>query len=327
MTSTTGGQQQRNWSIASTRAIERLKLIKPNDGWSIEFKQSTPLVRLLRRSIPVTDSYFIDIHYDVPSNTIVGILTPPNSITVQAQVLVDSNGKIQQRVAVVSISTYTSNISMKESRSNSSSSNSNNERGSTTTSDNNNNTNMFPDFGFFGTNGTLTDGDKQRMMMYFMYAVFGSILVRVLANAVYGLSLILLPIGFSYLSQNCPTIQSFDVKQQLKRVLRGQHLPENHPSKPQGFFSETIARVTASIATELATLPGYEVITTNVLGTCIVVKVRVPTANLDFYWIGIVQQWYFLYSSEINKNSTPGSNGTGDGIHFSTTRNTSQFQR
>ena len=37
------------------------------------------------------------------------------------------------------------------------------------------------------------------------------------------------------------------------------HLPQNHPDKPKDdWFSSTIARVTASVATELATSLGYE---------------------------------------------------------------------
>ena len=45
------------------------------------------------------------------------------------------------------------------------------------------------------------------------------------------------------------------------------HLPENHPDKPKDdWLSSTIARVTASVATELATSLGYElsvVVSTN----------------------------------------------------------------
>jgi hypothetical protein len=42
-------------------------------------------------------------------------------------------------------------------------------------------------------------------------------------------------------------------------TFKSHHLPENHPDKPKDdWFSSTIARVTASVATELATSMGYE---------------------------------------------------------------------
>ena len=104
-----------NWSTSTRLAIEHLQRIKPNDGWSIDIKTSTSLVRLLRRNIPVTDTYFLDIHYDaIGTRNVVGILTPPrqDSTTVQGQVLVDSSGKLlatttNQRISIIPISGYT----------------------------------------------------------------------------------------------------------------------------------------------------------------------------------------------------------------------------
>jgi hypothetical protein len=329
MSTTTTSSQRNDWSIASVRAIERLNSIKPNDGWSIDVKLtstvggSTQLVRLLRRNVPVTDTFFLDIHYDPPSGTVVGILTPPKQRqssgsaseqqegTVQAQVLVNSNGTLannqqkNQRISIVSIHTYSSNLSSKE-------------RSTTSNTNNTNNVTSIPGFG----TTTISDAEKQQMMLYFGYAIVGAIVLRILATAAIGVLIILIPFGLIYLTQTCPPIHSFDVKQQLKRVLRGQHLPENHPSKPKGFLSETFARVTASVATELATLPGYEVTTTDIIGTAILIKVRVPTANLDFFWLGAIQQWYFLYSKEIDTTTSTGTPTT----HFSSTGST-QFRR
>ena len=125
--------------------------------------------------------------------------------------------------------------------------------------------------------------------------------------------------------QTCPPQSSFDVKKELKRVLRGQHLPENHPQKPQGFLSETIARVTASVATELATLPGYEVTTTDFVGAAVLICVRVPTANYDFYWIGAFNQWYFIRSNEI-ETTTNNNNNNNNNIHRNNP-NASSFRR
>lgn len=84
-----------NWSSATQEAIQHLRSLKTkNDGWFVEMKQlintNNPSVgvRLLRRNIPVTASYFMDLQYDRPSNSIVGLLSlePSDGNRVQAQV-------------------------------------------------------------------------------------------------------------------------------------------------------------------------------------------------------------------------------------------------
>ena len=56
------------------------------------------------------------------------------------------------------------------------------------------------------------------------------------------------------------SISFFDLaKKELKRVLRGEHLPENHVDKPKGFFDQALSRINATVTTELATGLGYEV--------------------------------------------------------------------
>ena len=67
-------------------------------------------------------------------------------------------------------------------------------------------------------------------------AVGGVALLRLLLSNGAMLYLILLPLVYFYGLQTCPTVESFDAKKELKRVLRGHHLPEDHPNKPKGFF-------------------------------------------------------------------------------------------
>ncbi|KAL7552245.1 hypothetical protein ACHAWF_015473 [Thalassiosira exigua] len=45
--------------------------------------------------------------------------------------------------------------------------------------------------------------------------------------------------GF-YLFSTCPTSDSFDGKKELKRVLRGEKLPEDHPDKPKEAFTSLL---------------------------------------------------------------------------------------
>lgn len=272
-----------NWSSATQDAIQRLRTLKPNDGWSIERKQlnnNPSLVRLLRRNVPVTDSYFMDLQYDRTSNSIVGLLSfVPSNGKVQAQVLVDckNGGKIlncHKEVKLISVVRNTNTYATT--------------RNSTKDAD-----------------GIMyTEEQKQQMILYFGYAIVAMVLARIVFSTfILTISLFVVPIVYIFLLNNCPPDGSFDVKKELKRVLRGQHLPENHPDKPKGFLAETLARAAASVATELATLPGYEVTTWNVYNAAIVKSVRVPTANLQFHWIGAMNQWYYIYSSEINKTN------------------------
>ena len=80
-------------SPSSDAALEHLQKLNPSDGWSIEHKSGglSNLVRLTRRKVPLTDSYFLDIHYDVTNTRqVVGILTTTSGGSggkVQAQVL------------------------------------------------------------------------------------------------------------------------------------------------------------------------------------------------------------------------------------------------
>ncbi|KAL7461145.1 hypothetical protein ACHAXS_001572 [Conticribra weissflogii] len=49
------------------------------------------------------------------------------------------------------------------------------------------------------------------------------------------------PLTGFYLMSTCPTAESFDAKRELKRVLRGDNLPEDHPDKPKA--SEELAQI------------------------------------------------------------------------------------
>lgn len=291
------------WSGSTVDAIEHLKKLKPYDGWSADIKiisgtSSEKLVRLLRRNVPLTNTYFIDLHYDNVSCTVVGILTGTTNGKAQAQILVDQNGKPinNNDVKIISVTSWKQGMSAKSTI--------RVEHESTTTS-RTTRTNTTPKGTYSNTNSTntessnmFTDDEKQKMIKYFSMAVGSAILFRIFLQAFIGIYILALPILYFIMLPNCPLIESFDTKKELKRVLRGHHLSNDNPNKPKGFFNETLARLSATVTAELVTLPGYEITTIPLGGAAIIVCVRVPSVKIDHYWFGAFNKWYFIYSTE-----------------------------
>jgi len=270
-------------SSFSKRALVHLKKLKPYDGWSVEKHGTTKQVRLLRRSVPLTENYFHDIHYDPVSGNVVGIMT--KSPPCQAQVLVNDNGKpVKSRTpTIIYVTTWkkpTSSTTSSTSRS------AFNASVGATDAD------------------SLSDEQNRQLMQYAAYAVGVAIVAKVVLSAMVSLYLILFPLIVLYAIQTCPSESSFDAKKELKRVMRGHHLPESHPDKPRGWLNQTIAKVSASVTTELATGLGYELSMTNVLNACMIATVNVPSVNRGYIWIGIFDKWRFIYSSELERDVT-----------------------
>ncbi|EED96130.1 predicted protein, partial [Thalassiosira pseudonana CCMP1335] len=74
------------------------------------------------------------------------------------------------------------------------------------------------------------------------------------------------PLAGLYLMSTCPRDDTFDGKRELKRVLRGENLPENHPNKPKGFLEKALAKVSASIEAEAAAFAGCKVDILDIMG-------------------------------------------------------------
>lgn len=147
----------------------------------------------------------------------------------------------------------------------------------------------------------ITDQQNMDLLVGFIATLGAVAMMRVLVDAMYVVYIFAFPAVFVYAIMTCPPIESFDAKKELKRVLRGYHLPENDPNKPKGFIEKAYAKVTASVTTELATGMGYEVTLYPFLGAAIVAAVRVPGANMDCYWIGAFGKWRYLFQQEITK--------------------------
>jgi len=258
-------------SYHSRRALAHLKALAPTDGWSVEDLLNE--VRLLRRNVPLTDNYFLDLYVEPTAGRTVGILS---TATGQGQVLVDASGKPTGRyLQIISCPSYHEEQ--------------NHERGGTMEGP-----------GLASTTTTpLSDEDNKALILYAAYAVGAAIAVRLVLQAAFIFYLLALPILYSYAHQTCPPDESFDAKQQLKRVLRGHHLPDDHPDKPKGFLQSTMAKWSATITTELSTSLGYEVDMTHVLGVLTLARVTVPAVNRTFVWMGVTHNWRYVYCQEL----------------------------
>lgn len=289
--------------IPSQAALAHLRTIKPNDGWAVQREESSSSsssnkgVRLLRRNVPLTDTFFLDIHYCPVKNVVVGILSSDGKT---CQVLVDEDGKPVTAVRVVSVSSYDPRQKMSTPTPASS-------RGSTSFPATRNR--AVPPPPTDPLIPTLTAEQNKQLVQYGLMVIGTLMVLKILANAnLAGLYLLALPLLYFYAVQNCPSMESFDAKKELKRVLRGHHLPEDDPNKPKGFFEELAARVTATVTAEIATFPGYEVDMTSLGGAAWMAGVRIPTAKVQCYWIGAFHKWYYITSFEIPDQPRPSVN-------------------
>lgn len=275
-------------------ALTHLKKLKPLDGWSLDENNQSKGggIRLLRRNVPLTDHYFLDLHcVDANANNatvVAGILTAPRSGSNKAygQILVDANGKPALKRKTVAVTGWQApNTSTTGARSNTATNHS-----ATTTPDA---TTTIP---------VLSDEQNIQLLKFGAMGIAGIVLLRAVLNAALILYFLALPALYLYLVHTCPAEASFDAKKELKRVMRGHHLPDNHPDKPKGFLSETLARLSATVTAEVATGLGYEITMMDMAGAAKVVCVRVPAAKMDYYWTGLFGQWYYVYASEISES-------------------------
>jgi hypothetical protein len=295
--------------------LEYLNRIKPTDGWSIQQAATTATatrdnnsgggggsVRLFRRNVPLTDNFFLDIHYDSGSKQVVGVMTKDGST---CQVLLDPSCRPLQKNQHIIVATKNYPVSEHHGRSGSGSgggSSGRNTRSSTTAASPGAGARVqtAPGVDLFGNLSPTERQDVEMYLKYALIAIVGMVVIRALAvsSVVFVLAF---PLLYLYGVTTCPPMDSFDPKKELKRVLRGQHLPDDHPSKPKGMLEQWAARITASVTTELATFPGYEISMMPIAGAAIWTEVKVPTANLQAYWVGANHRWYYVGSREIEQ--------------------------
>ena len=265
------------------RALLHLKTLAPTDGWSIE-RRANSEVRLLRRSVPLTDNYFLDLYVE-PAGRTVGILSSSG----RSQVLVDASGTPSGRVLqLISCPSYArdSTASAAASQTNRMTS-----RGSSTTEN------------LETPSNTLSDDENKKLILYAAYAIGTAIALRLFLQTVFYVYILAFPMVYLFGVQSCPSDESFDAKQQLKRVMRGHHLPDDHPDKPKGVFQSTMAKWSATLTTELSTALGYEVSLYHLFGACTVASVTVPSVSRTFVWVGFAHRWRYVYCQELERDN------------------------
>ncbi|VEU34938.1 unnamed protein product [Pseudo-nitzschia multistriata] len=153
----------------------------------------------------------------------------------------------------------------------------------------------------------LSEEDQQR---YLKYAAMGlgawtalRALSAILSEALW--LALFLPGLYWYGVQTRPADSSFDTKKEVKRVLRGHHLPDDHPQKPQRAnpLEWWTAKIAASLATEVgAASGGYALELTPLLGGVAThARVVLPALGLACEWIGCHHTWYHLRTTEASE--------------------------
>ena len=148
----------------------------------------------------------------------------------------------------------------------------------------------------------LSDEQNMELIKYAGIAIGGTMVLKAILSSLMTLYIALIPFVLFYALQTCPTAESFEAKKEIKRVMRGHHLPEGHSNKPKGYLEQMAARVAATVTTELATMPGYEISITTFGGIAIMANARLPTVNIEYYWIGAFGRWFYVYNRELTRN-------------------------
>ena len=287
-------------------ALRHLQVLKPTDGYSAETYQSSSgktQILLRRRTVQLGDSGFQDIVLDPDTKCVVGITEYIDPLKKYARgvVLVEKNGSVcrdhreAKRVTVPNANTTANN----HRREPPTAARQNAQQHSIA-----NPSAIFSDA--VDAIAALTRGDPltSQHNMALIYSI-GSVIVatavlKVIMSALFLVWMLAFPLVYLYGVQTCPTNASFDAKKELKRVMRGHQLPEDHPDKPKGWLAENLARVAATVTTELATgLSGYEVEMWDVAGAAKVATVRVASINAECVWIGWFGRWTYVYQREM----------------------------
>uniref|UniRef100_A0A7S4VK19 Uncharacterized protein n=2 Tax=Ditylum brightwellii TaxID=49249 RepID=A0A7S4VK19_9STRA len=278
----------------TTEALKHLQSIKPTDGFITESyltTDGTTLIRLKRRGISLSEKGYLEIVHDASSTgCVVGITSYGAGNVGRGVVLVEKNGAVcrdLRDIRVILRNPAASNVGNLRAMQQEREDNINRARNSQQTR---------------GATEIISEEDNKQILQFFVLAVLGLIVLRALTSALLGLYILGLPLLYMYAISTAPSLESFDAKKELKRVLRGENLPEDHPDKPKDWLSQTLARVAASVTTEVAGLGGYEVTMTDYLGACKVASVNLLAANQVFYWVGVFGKWRFVTRRDVESD-------------------------
>jgi len=240
------------------------------------------------RNIPICDEGFEDIVLDRIEGHVVGIqVLTSRGEAGRGIVLVDKNGKIcannDDDIVTVQMANTTS---FAPSVNGSSQRRSSSVRSSSST--------------MSSTNQIVDTISNELLIQYGLMAIGALLILKLIFTALNMIILFALPVIHLYASANCPSNDTFDAKKELKRVMRGAHLPEEH--QPKGLFEKGLAKLTSSITTEIATSLGYE-IRINDYFVAKMASVKVPVTGYEYYWIGMFDRWRYMGQREIPTNT------------------------
>ena len=124
--------------------------------------------------------------------------------------------------------------------------------------------------------------------------------LKALASLFFAIGMVAFPVLYFYLVQTCPEENSFNAKQELKRVLRGHHLGDDDPNKPTGYLESMMARATASVTAEKTALTsGCKPELSSYGGAIILAQLKVPSEKIEIYWIGAMGQWRYVFTGKL----------------------------
>jgi len=139
--------------------------------------------------------------------------------------------------------------------------------------------------------GPVSDEENYELLRKAGLFILGFAVLRSMTGALLGLLVFFGPALF-IMKTASPPPDEFDVKKELKRVLRGHHLPEDHPEKPKNWLQKQVNRVAASVTSEVALgIGGHQTREYDVLGIVKFVHVEVFAAEMDCYWVGAFGKW------------------------------------
>lgn len=275
-----------HFSDRSEKALKYLNLIKPRDGWSLDSylspKTGQRVVQLMRRNVPISDRQdgFVDIVYDYVTGCVVGVETTQGitvrnkeKIMARGRVLVEKDGNLCRRPWTIAVTLGDDDTIDARNRA----------VGPSSGRDNTGS----------GPSRTLTDEENKKLMFYVTLFFVTMVALKIVLSSIGSFFVLSIPC-FLVLHSTCPLDSTFDAKKELKRVLRGVHLSDDDPNKPKTWLEKATAKITASLATELATGLGYEITFMHLYGFATIAIVTVNAANLQCYWIGTVNKWIYV---------------------------------
>ena len=256
-------------SERTEKALKHLRTLKPYDGWSIDSYTNSAgkeLVVLKRRNASLSNSGFESLLYDeVGTKCILGITghigSTGNSLFVKGVALVEKDGLVARDQREIRATIRKEKLSYpgkaEKEVPTSASNNSNNGRRASQQNRQNFTATTRNSPSDLNSLSDEQNGEIVRLALIFIGFIT---LLRMVAAMFSSIYVIVAPLALLYAMQTCPSNETFEAKKELKRVLRGAHLPEGHPGKAkEDWLSNTVARVTASVTAEVATALGHEV--------------------------------------------------------------------